>query len=124
MRYLALFIINIIVPITLIGQEVVVDPDDLANVLDGDWDTYSGDYSGRRYSNLDQVHKENVSDLTLAWTTELNFNIRRGNIDGTGIITKMGGEGRGDIDIRSGSIKGKENFRRATRKIKNTMMAT
>ena len=46
MRYLALFIINIIVPVTLIGQEVVVDPDDLPNVLDGDWDTYSGDYSG------------------------------------------------------------------------------
>ena len=88
MRYLTLLIAQIIVPITLVAQDVVVNPADIANALDGDWDTYSGDYSGRRYSSLDQVHKENVSDLTLAWTTELNFNVRRGNIDGSGIVTQ------------------------------------
>ena len=106
MRYMTLFIISILIPGLVVAQNFLVDPAKLANTLDGDWDTYSGDYSGRRYSNLTQVHKENVSDLTLAWTAEINFNVRRGNRDGNGMVTQLGGEGRGDIDIRSGSIKG------------------
>ena len=78
MRYMTLFIISILIPGLVVAQNFLVDPAKLANTLDGDWDTYSGDYSGRRYSNLTQVHKENVSDLTLAWTAEINFNVRRG----------------------------------------------
>lgn len=31
------------------------------------WPTYQGDYSGRRYSPLDQINASNVKDLTLAW---------------------------------------------------------
>ena len=31
------------------------------------WPTYNGDYSGRRYSTLDQINASNVSTLTLAW---------------------------------------------------------
>ncbi len=31
------------------------------------WPTYNGDYSGRRYSTLDQINVSNVSDLGLAW---------------------------------------------------------
>ena len=31
------------------------------------WPTYNGDLSGRRYSTLDQIHKDNVPSLTLAW---------------------------------------------------------
>ena len=35
------------------------------------WPTYSGDYSGRRYSALRQVNRENVHRLTLAWARRL-----------------------------------------------------
>ena len=32
------------------------------------WPTYSGDYTGRRYSALTQINQSNVKNLTLAWT--------------------------------------------------------
>src|SRR5690242_15504509 len=31
------------------------------------WPTYNGDYSGRRYSTLDQINAGNVRSLALAW---------------------------------------------------------
>jgi len=31
------------------------------------WPTYNGDYSGARYSTLDQIHAKNINSLTLAW---------------------------------------------------------
>lgn len=31
------------------------------------WPTYNGDYSGRRYSTLDQINASNVHNLNLAW---------------------------------------------------------
>jgi len=35
------------------------------------WPTFSGDYSGMRYSSLTQVTQANVKNLTLAWATRL-----------------------------------------------------
>ena len=35
------------------------------------WPTYSGDYSGKRYSALTQINQRNVKTLTLAWTRRL-----------------------------------------------------
>ncbi|ADV83507.1 acido-empty-quinoprotein group A [Terriglobus saanensis] len=32
-----------------------------------EWTTYNGDISGRRFSTLKQIHRENVKSLTLAW---------------------------------------------------------
>jgi acido-empty-quinoprotein group A len=31
------------------------------------WPTYNGDYSGKRFSSLDQINASNVASLTLAW---------------------------------------------------------
>jgi alcohol dehydrogenase (cytochrome c) len=31
------------------------------------WPTYNGDYSGRRYSSLSQIHSSTVGSLSLAW---------------------------------------------------------
>src|SRR5258708_38902067 len=36
------------------------------------WPSYNGDYSGRRYSTLDQINAGNVNSLTMAWA----FNTR------------------------------------------------
>ena len=35
------------------------------------WPSYSGDYSGKRYSALTQLNQSNVKSLTLAWSTRL-----------------------------------------------------
>ena len=39
----------------------------LASWAQTDWPTYNGDYSGRRYSALDQINGSNVKSLTPAW---------------------------------------------------------
>ena len=36
-------------------------------VVSGEWPTYNGDYSGRRFSALKQINAANVRTLTLAW---------------------------------------------------------
>ncbi len=46
-----------------------LDPASLLKPLGDSWPTYSGDYSGKRYSALKQVNQSNVKNLTLAWTT-------------------------------------------------------
>ena len=35
---------------------------------DGEWRFYAGDPGGPRYSSLDQINRDNVSDLEVAWT--------------------------------------------------------
>jgi alcohol dehydrogenase (cytochrome c) len=48
-----------------------LDPSAILKPLGESWPTYSGDYSGRRYSGLDQINLETVKRLGLAWTAEL-----------------------------------------------------
>lgn len=47
-------------------------PNDILKPLADSWPTYSGDYSGRRYSALTQINQKNVTQLTLAWVSRLN----------------------------------------------------
>ena len=56
----------LLLPVSLAGQ--FLDPSVLKkpNAIDA-WPTYHGDYSGKRYSILDQVNRSNVGTLTLAW---------------------------------------------------------
>jgi alcohol dehydrogenase (cytochrome c) len=44
-----------------------LDPEILRNPPKDTWPTFNGDYSGRRYSPLAQINRENVGSLTLAW---------------------------------------------------------
>ena len=55
-----------------------------------DWPTYSGDYSGKRYSSLTQVNQSNVKNLTLAWVAR--FTNGSGSA-GRGPAAIVGGEG-------------------------------
>jgi hypothetical protein len=48
-----------------------VNRDLLHRPLGESWPSYSGDYSGRRFSSLTQVTRANVKTLTLAWTRRL-----------------------------------------------------
>src|SRR5829696_7745423 len=49
-----------------------VDPASLLKPLADSWPTYSGDYTGRRYSALKQIDTTNVKGLTLSWVTRIS----------------------------------------------------
>ena len=46
----------------------ILDPALLTKPDGSVWATYYGDYSGRRYSSLAQINRDNVASLALAWT--------------------------------------------------------
>lgn len=51
------------------------------------WPTYNGDYSGRRYSTLDQINQSNVSQLTLAWMASMkSVSIKATPLEVNGIL--------------------------------------
>lgn len=51
------------------GQNL--DPSELLMPSKDSWPTYSGDYSGRRYSSLTQINPKTVKDLSLAFVARL-----------------------------------------------------
>ncbi len=86
-----------------------LNPADLLKPLGDSWPTYSGDYSGKRYSTLTQLNQSNVKDLTLAWVSRIAAGAGdgggRGGGGGTQVI--VGGEGSGDLASGGGtSVKG------------------
>jgi alcohol dehydrogenase (cytochrome c) len=93
----------------LAGQ--LLDPALLTKPLGESWPTYSGDYSGKRYSSLAQINQSNVKNLTLAWASRVtagagNAGGGGGRGGGGGIPTIIGGEGASDIGgFGGGSIK-------------------
>ena len=52
-------------PGVILGQGL--DPAALLKQRPDMWPTYNGDYSGRRYSPLNQINSSNVHNLSLAW---------------------------------------------------------
>src|SRR4051794_39550120 len=46
--------------------------------LGDSWPTYSGDFTGKRYSSLQQINQTNVKNLTLAWATRLKGGMDEG----------------------------------------------
>ena len=100
--------IFLLVPAILIGQDKGLAPSEILKPLQDSWPTYSGDYSGKRYSALMQVNQSNVMHLTLAWMTRVTPGSepprgRFGRVTGGNII--VGGEGPGDINVGGGTIK-------------------
>ena len=67
-----------------------LDPALLSKPLGDSWPTYSGDYSGKRYSSLNQINQSNVKNLTLAWVGKVTAGIR------AEAATIIGGEGSAD----------------------------
>src|SRR5947208_3622562 len=49
----------------------VLDPALLTKPATEAWPTYNGDYSGRRFSPLTQINKDNIKHLGLAWVYRL-----------------------------------------------------
>ena len=61
----------LLLPALLAAQQL--EPTELLKKLGttGDWATYGGDYTGRRYSSLTQLNQTTVKSLTLAWSSKL-----------------------------------------------------
>jgi alcohol dehydrogenase (cytochrome c) len=81
-----------------------LDPAALLKPLSDSWPSYSGDYTGRRYSALKQIDQSNVKHLSLAWVAKLAGG--PGNATGPALPppfgpppTSVGGEGRGDVVV-------------------------
>ncbi|HJZ73496.1 MAG TPA: acido-empty-quinoprotein group A, partial [Vicinamibacterales bacterium] len=92
-----------------------LDPSKLLKPLGEEWTSYSGDYSGKRYSSLTQINQSNVRNLTLAWMKKLSGppsltggGGRRGGGSGAPASeTMIGGEGSGDVVVADQmSVKG------------------
>ena len=70
----------------------------LLKPLSESWPTYSGDYTGRRYSALTEINQQTVRTLTLAWAGHVTPGQSRAIV---------GGEGTGEFGADGGSgIKG------------------
>ena len=86
------------------GQNVT--PEDLLKPLSGDWPTYNGDYTAKRFSSLKQVDRTTVKNLTLGWLSRLTPGDQGGGGGrGAQVALITGGEGPGNITIRGGVIK-------------------
>jgi alcohol dehydrogenase (cytochrome c) len=74
-------------------QKPLLAPADILKPLADDWTTYSGDYSGRRYSALKDINQTTVKNLSLAWTVRLTAGLP--GAAGGGFGGFGGGGGRG-----------------------------
>jgi alcohol dehydrogenase (cytochrome c) len=90
-------------PALLLAQGRGLDPARILKPLQDEWLTYSGDYSGRRYSLLKQINQLTVKNLTLAWTLRLTGGTMTGSggdlgggRGGQSPNYIIGGEGTGD----------------------------
>jgi alcohol dehydrogenase (cytochrome c) len=94
-----LFVTTILLAPGLLYAQGGVEPADATKPLGEQWITYSGDYSGKRFSSLKQVNTSTVKHLSLEWvqnniTTSCGAN--GGGAAGAPII--IGGLGTGDAN--------------------------
>ena len=66
-KLVSLLLLGLAVPFTPSATAQGLDASALLKPATDTWPTYNGDYSGRRYSTLDQINASNVHTLTLAW---------------------------------------------------------
>jgi alcohol dehydrogenase (cytochrome c) len=78
-----------------------LDPALLTKPATDSWPTYSGDYSGRRFSTLTQINQSNIKDLALAWVGHLTAGAGTGGGGGAagGPPTIIGGEAAEAIPV-------------------------
>ena len=93
--------------VLLSGQgQSLVDPASLLKPLAESWPTYSGDYTGRRFSALKHVNKTTVKNLSLAWIVRLTA--------GAGAAGGGGGRGGGGGGAEAGATAAVPNRREVT----------
>ena len=84
------------VPAALVAQKL--DPASFMKPPTDSWPTYSGDFSGQRYSPLTQVNRNTVKALSLAWTSHITAGAPGSNAPG-GVPTIVGGEAAEPVPV-------------------------
>src|SRR5215831_10835152 len=94
-------------PVVMVGrqQQGSLDPSTILKPLSDSWPTYSGDYSGKRYSTLTHINQDTVKHLTLAWVARLAGGAAGAGFGG-GTPTIVGGEGSADLAGGGVIVKG------------------
>ena len=92
-----------------------LDPAQLLKPLGDQWPSYSGDYTGRRYSALAQINQSNITRVTLAWASRLTAGadaggsnrVAGGSNRAGGPTVTIGGEGTGEVVVAGATtVKG------------------
>ncbi len=130
-KQLSLVVSLALAPAAIAGQsppqppaQGTLDPASILKPLADSWPTYSGDYSGKRYSALTQVNHSTVKNLTLGWVLRLTGGTgptgaaagpggfggggggRGGRGGGGGAPMIVGGEGTGEFNNPAVNVKG------------------
>jgi alcohol dehydrogenase (cytochrome c) len=92
-------------PLVAAAQAPGVPPSELGTPLADDWPTYSGDYTGKRYSALTQIDRTSVKRLGLAWTARVTAGAGARRFGG-GPPVIVGGDGPPDFPAVQANVKG------------------
>src|SRR4051812_19703401 len=65
-------------------QAQYLDPAEILHPAADSWPTYSGDYSGRRYSPLTEIDTASVRGMTLMWAQKVTGGVGGGGGAGGG----------------------------------------
>src|SRR5438128_2713817 len=104
----------VLLAVVLTAQGQGLDPSAILKPLSDSWLTYSGDYSGKRYSSLTQINQSTVKHLSLAWVSKVTAGPGYmggggrggfGGFGGGGSPVIIGGEGTGEIGGAGTSIR-------------------
>ncbi len=80
-----------------------LDPAALLRPATDTWPTYNGDYSGKRFSTLDQINAGNVYSLTLAWAFQAHIqSIKSTPLEVNGILYFTVPDNVWAVDARTG----------------------
>ncbi len=80
-----------------------LDPAALLKPATDTWPTYNGDYSGARFSTLDQINASNVGSLTLAWAFPAHGNLLKSTpLEVNGILYFTSPDNVWAVDARYG----------------------
>src|SRR2546422_6864295 len=94
----------VLLAVVLSAQGQGLDPSAILKPLSDSWPTYSGDYSGKRYSSLTQINQSNVKHVSLAWVSKVTAG--PGNMGGGG----RGGFGGGGRDRESTRLNSSHGY--------------
>jgi alcohol dehydrogenase (cytochrome c) len=79
----------------MVASAQTLDPAQILHPSPNEWPTYSGDYSGQRYSKLAEINQQTVSHLSLAWSERVVAGSR--GPQGAPAVN-IGGEGTAEIN--------------------------
>src|SRR5262245_6298306 len=79
-----------------------LDPAALLKPAINTWPTYNGDYSGRRFSTLDQINAANLHSLPLAWSFSPHMELKSPPLEVNGVLYLTSPDNVWAVDARFG----------------------